>query len=193
MNREPAVTVPLPPHLQPKPDVAGFEDVGAPVVFDRVPLGRERLPGARLHFGQHVLHGGEVGCRRDRLVSRPVEHLREFLAQDPDGPADGIAIGDRVHAAVHAKPAADPARGRQIRVFRAVDVASLEVEAVEAQQRGLLAVHIGGHVDGDTLIRVILDVGIPQLVPDDEGQRLGGKSGSLRLRHVATLLLEGFT
>src|SRR6266566_889196 len=68
--------------------------------------------------------------------------------------------------------------------IRTVDVAFLDVEAVEAQQGGLLAVDIGRHLDGDTLVRMILDIGIPQLVPDDEGQRIGGKSGSLRLWHV---------
>jgi hypothetical protein len=31
---------------------------------------------------------------------------------------------------------------------------------------------------------MILDIGIPQLVLNDEGHGIGGKSGSLRLRHV---------
>ena len=51
---------------------------------------------------------------------------------------------------------------------------------------------IGRHVDGYTLIHMILDVAIPQLVSDDEGQGIGGKSDSLRLRHFGALLLEGF-
>ena len=80
---------------------------------------------------------------------------------------------------MHPHAAADPARSGQLGILRAVDIAFLDVEAVEAQQRGLLAVNIGGHVDGDTLVGMILDVGIPQLVSDDEGQRFGGKSGSL--------------
>ncbi len=192
MDREAAVTVALPPHLQAEPDVAGFEHVRAAVVLDRVPLGDERFPGAGLHVGQDAAHRGEVGCRRDVLVSGPVQHLRELLAQGPDGPADGIAIDDRIHPAVHAHAAADPAGGRQFGIFRAVDIASLDVEAVEAQQRGLLAVDIGRHVDGYTLVDMILDIAIPQLVSDDEGQRIGGKSGSLRLWHVGTLLLDGF-
>ena len=39
VQREAAVTVPLPPHLEAEADVAGFEDVGATVVLDRVALG----------------------------------------------------------------------------------------------------------------------------------------------------------
>ena len=92
---------------------------------------------------------------------------------------------------MHAEAAADAAGGRQFGVFRAVDVASLDVEAVEPQQHGVLAVNVGRNVDRYTLVDVILDVAIPQLVSDDEGQRLGGKSGSLRLWHAWTLLLEG--
>ena len=57
---------------------------------------------------------------------------------------------------------------------------------------GLLAANIGRHVDGYALVDMILDVAVPQLVSDDEGQRIGGKCGSLRLWHVGALLLEGF-
>ena len=85
---------------------------------------------------------------------------------------------------MHAHAAADAAGGRQRGVLRTIDVASLEVEAVEAQQDGLLAVDVGRHLDRDSLVRVILDIGIPQLMPNDKGQRIGGKSGSLRLWHV---------
>src|SRR5229473_631732 len=63
-------------------------------------------------------------------------------------------------------------------------VAFLDVEAVKAQQGGLPAVDIGRHLDGYTLVRMILDIGIPQLVLNDEGQGIGDKSGTLRLRHV---------
>ena len=38
---------------------------------------------------------------------------------------------------------------------------------------------------------VILDVGVPQLVADNEGQRLGDNSSSLRLWHGLALLFEG--
>ena len=140
--------------------------------------------------GQGAPHRGEVGCRRDFFVSGPVQHLREFLAEGSDGPADGIPIGERVHSAVYAHAAADTVRGCQLGILRSVDVAFLDVEAVEAQQRGLLAANIGRHVDGYTLVRMILDVAVPQLVSDDEGQRIGGKSGSLRVRHLGVLLLE---
>ena len=80
---------------------------------------------------------------------------------------------------MHAHAPSDTAIGRQLGVFRAVDIASLEIEAVEAQQRGLPAVNVGRDVDGDTLVRMILDVGVPKLVSDDEGQGLRGKSDSL--------------
>ena len=132
----------------------------------------------------------EVGGLGDGLVAGPVQHLRQLLLQGPDGPADRIAVDDRVHPAVHAHAAADAARRCQIGVFRAVDVASLDVEAVEAQQRGLLAADIGRYVDGHTLVHVILDVAVPQLVSDDEGQGFGGESCPWRLRHVWALLLE---
>ena len=56
----------------------------------------------------------------------------------------------------------------------------------------MLAANIGRHVDGYSLVHVILDVAVPQLVPDDEGQGIGGKTGSLRLWHVGALLSEGF-
>jgi hypothetical protein len=46
VEREATVTVPLPPHLEAEPDVAGFEDVCATVVFDRVPLGNKGLSRA---------------------------------------------------------------------------------------------------------------------------------------------------
>ena len=146
--------------------------------------------------GSTLPHRREVGGRRDLRVAGPVQHLRQFRGQGPDGPADRIAVGDRVHAVqlAHAALGARLAQHRrrgdmQIGVFRAVDVASLDVEAVEAQQRGLPAVDIRRDVDGDTLVRVILDVAVPQLVPDDEGQRRGGKSGALGcLCHVWTLL-----
>jgi hypothetical protein len=92
---------------------------------------------------------------------------------------------------VYADAAANTVRGRQFGIFWAVDVAFLDVEAVEAQQRGLLAANIGRHFDGYTLVRMILDVAVPQLVSDDEGQGIGGKSDSLRVWHVGALLLEG--
>ena len=133
---------------------------------------------AGFHIRQDVPHPGEVCGLRDALVACPVEHLRQLGLQRPDGPADGIAVRDRVHPAVHAHAAADPARGRQLRVLRSVDVASLEIEAVEPQQRSLLARDIGRHVDGYALVDMILDVAIPQLVPDDEVQGFGGEYGS---------------
>ena len=94
---------------------------------------------------------------------------------------------------MHAHTAADPSVCAQFGVFRAIDVASFEIEAVEAQQDSLFAVNVGGHLDRHALIGVILDIGIPKLVPDDEGQWFSGKSGSLRLRHLGFLLFEVFS
>src|SRR6202011_2690823 len=97
VNREATVTIPLPPHLEAEPDVAGFEDVCATVVFDGVPLGYECLSRADLYVRQDAPHLGEVGCFRDFFISGPVQHLRELLAQSSDGPANGITIGDRIY------------------------------------------------------------------------------------------------
>ena len=151
-------------------------------------LDAERLPGAGFHVGQDVPHRGEVGGLRDVLVAGPVQHLRELVLQGPDGPADGIAVDDRVHPAVHAHAAADAASGRQFGIFRPVDIASLDVEAVEAQQHGFPAADIGRHVDGHTLVHVILDVAVPQLVSDDEPQGFRRERYPLRVWHVLTLL-----
>src|SRR5580658_8066922 len=43
MDRKTAVTVPLPPHLEAEPDVAGFKNVRATVVLHRVALADERV------------------------------------------------------------------------------------------------------------------------------------------------------
>src|SRR6185312_4085002 len=95
---------------------------------------------------------------------------------------------DGIDLAVYAHAAADTAGGGQFGVFRAVGIAPLDVEAVEPQQHGRFAADIGRNVDGHTLVHVILDVAVPQLVPDDEGQGFGGESGSLRLWYDGALL-----
>ena len=56
MDREAAITHRQPPHLEPEPDIAGFEDVRAAVVFDRIPLGRIKLAGAGFQVGQDIPH-----------------------------------------------------------------------------------------------------------------------------------------
>src|SRR5215469_16876734 len=109
VDREAAVAVLLPAHLEAKADVPGFEDVRAPIVFDRVPFGDESFSGAGFHIWEDVPDGGEVGYRSDGLVAGPVQHLWQLGLQRPDGPTDGIAVGDRVHSAVYAHAAADPA------------------------------------------------------------------------------------
>src|SRR6185369_7187240 len=103
---------------------------GAAVVFDDVPLGEEGLPRAGLYLGQDVAYRAHVGGIGDGLIAGPFQHLRQLAAQRPDRPADRIAVGDRVHAAMHAHAAADAAGGRQRGVLRTIDVASFEVEAV---------------------------------------------------------------
>src|SRR5262245_13611352 len=187
---EATVAILLPPHLEAKPDVAGFEDVRATVVFDGIALGYEGFSGAGLHVRQNALHRSEISGLHNIFVAGALEHLRELLTEDADCPADGITIDDRIHAAMHAHAAADTVGGRQLRVIRTIDVASLDVEAVEAEQRGFLAANFGRHVDGYTLVHMILDIAIPQLVSDDEGHAIGGKSGSLRLWHARTLRLR---
>src|SRR5215470_10748661 len=43
------VAIPLPPHLEAEPDVTGFEDVRATVVFDGIAFGDEGFSGAGFH------------------------------------------------------------------------------------------------------------------------------------------------
>jgi hypothetical protein len=152
---------------------------------------------ARLHVRQNAAHCREVGARCDRRVSGALEHLRQVRGQRSNGPADGVAVGDRVHAVKLADTdaralGATQHRGRgdvEIGIFRAVDVAFLDVEAVEPEQAGFPPVDIGSHDDGDTLVGVILNVAVPEFVFDDERQGIGGKSVPLRgLRHVWTFL-----
>ena len=56
----------------------------------------------------------------------------------------------------------------QIGIFRPVDIASFNVKAVEPQQRRLFAVDVRRHDDDHALIRVVLNVAVPQFMPDDE-------------------------
>src|SRR5690348_11133498 len=170
MDRESTITIVQPPHLQAEPDIAGFEHLRTAVVFDRIALADERLPGTGLHIWQGALYSCHVGGRRDVLISSSLEHLRKLAAQDANGPPNWVTVRDRIHPAMHPHATANTAWGRELRIFRTVDIASLEVEAVETQQRSFLAANIGRHVDGDTLVGMILDVGIPQLMSYDEGQ-----------------------
>src|ERR1700740_2436924 len=63
MDGHAAVSPHLPPHLEPKSDISCFEYVRAPIVFDRVSLGREQLPGAGFHLGKEAPHLREIGSR----------------------------------------------------------------------------------------------------------------------------------
>src|SRR6185503_14966810 len=89
----------------------------------------------------------------------------------------------RGRAAQHRRPV-----NTQVRILWAVDVASFEVEAVEPQQRRLLAGNVCHHKNRDALIRMILDVAVPQLVADGEGQPTGAEPPLLHLFHCQTLL-----
>ena len=183
MHGEAAIAIHQPPHFEAEADIPGFEDFGAAVVLDRVALGAEGLTCTGLHLRQEVAHCAHVGRLGDFLVPGLFEHLRQFATEGPDGPADRVAVNDRIHAAVDAHAAADAAGGREFGVLWAIDIATLEVEAIEAQQRRLFAIDVGRHVDRDALVRMILHIGVPQLVANGEGQRLGGETDSLRLRH----------
>jgi len=82
-------------------------------------------------------------------------------------------------------------RNLQIGIFRPVDVAFFEVEAVEPQQGCLLAGDIRRHGDRDALVGMILNVAVPQLVFDGERKRTCRKFRPLHcLHHVWTLLIE---
>src|SRR5713101_5049393 len=83
----------LPPHLEPESDIPGFEDVGAAIVFDRVPLGGKQLPCAGFDLGEDAPHLGEIGGRGDRRISGSFQHLRELPLQGLDRPANGIPVG----------------------------------------------------------------------------------------------------
>jgi hypothetical protein len=72
------------------------------------------------------------------------------LIEDADCPADRITIADRIHAAMHAHATADAGGGSSAQGYPD-HRCSLDVEAVEARQRGRLAADFGRHVDGYTL------------------------------------------
>src|SRR5262249_43668036 len=108
-----------------------------------------------------------------------------------DRPADRVAVDGRVHPVEIRRGRAPEHRwpfSTQVRIFRAVDVASLEVEAVEPQQRCLLAGDVRQYLDCDALIRMILDVAVPQFVAHSQGQRPGADPPLLRLFHRRTSL-----
>src|SRR5262245_20991151 len=190
MDRETAIAHRQPPHLEPEPDVAGLEDVGAAVVLDGVALRGAQFPGRGLDVRQDFRHGCHVDGLGNLRIARASQHLLQLRPQRADGPADRVAVDGRVHpvevrrrrAAEHRRPV-----NSQVRIFRAVDVASFEVEAVEPQQRGLLAGNVRHYQNGDALIRMILNVAVPQFVADGEGQRTGAEP-LLHLFHYQALL-----
>jgi hypothetical protein len=166
-------------------------------VFDGVPLGREQLPGAGFDLGQQVTHFGEVGRRGDRGVAGPFQHLRKLFLERPDRPADRVAVDDLVHPAELTHAVLRPGSGAQhhrpgdleIGVFRSVDVASVAVEAVEPQEDRFFPAGFCRHGDRDALVGMILNVAVPQFMPDDERQWCDLEPRPLRcLRHAATLL-----
>src|SRR5262249_54061988 len=109
--------------------------------------------------------------------------------QGADGPADRVAVDGGVHPVEVRRGSAPEHRwpfSTQVRIFRAVDVASFEVEAVEPQQRRLLTGDVRHYQYCDALIRMILDVAVPQFVADGKGQPTGAEP-LLHLLHRRTL------
>src|SRR5215470_1797451 len=193
VDRETAIAHWQPPHFEPEPDVAGLEDMGAAVVLDGVALRRSQFAGTGFDVRQDVRHRRHIDDLGNLRIAGALEHFRQLRPQGADGPANRVAVDGRVHpvevrrgrAAEHRWPF-----DTQVRIFRTVDVASFEVEAVEPQQRCLLAGNIRHHQDCDALIRMILDVAVPQFVADGEGQPTGAESPLLHLFHRQALLSE---
>ena len=131
MQREAAVAVTLTAHFQAETDHAGFEHIGAAIVLHDIALGDGHFPSTGIDVGQDFLHGRHVGQSGNALVAGFFQHRREFAAQQLYRPVDGVGVDDRVGSAMDAHATADATGCRQFGVFRTVDVAALEIEAVE--------------------------------------------------------------
>ncbi len=119
VDRKPAVAVER-AHLQAETDVARLEHIGAAVMLDRAPPIDEGFAGGRFHrvefFGDQR-HIEFVGYTRK---AGGAQHLRQVGAHLADAPADRVAVDDGVHPA------------ESVHALGRVDVAALDVEAVEA-------------------------------------------------------------
>ena len=156
-------------HLQAEADVAGLDDVGAPVVLDRVAVGGELDPRRAVHLVQRRVHGVHVQPGGGIGVAGGFQHRAEIAAHGAHRPADGVAVGGLIHAVLH------------VVAVRRVHVALFDVEAVEPQ--GRLVAHL--NQDYDALVGVVLDVAVPQLVLDDESYVAGiDADSSSWCRHV---------
>jgi hypothetical protein len=94
---------------------------------------------------------GDVG------ISSLGEHLTKLGAYLGDRPANGVAIDGGVHAA-------DP-----VLALGPIDIAALDVEAVEPQQSGLFSADLSYHQNRDTLVRMVLEIPVPKFMLNDQG------------------------
>ena len=157
VDRQAAVAIGEVAQLQAEADVAGLEDIGAPVVLHRLPPLDVGLAGGALDLVQDGGDGASVEAVGHRLVAGAAQHGAEPLPHLAHRPADGVAVDDRVHAT------------DIVLALGIVDVAPLDVAAVEAQQRHLAPVEGPGHLDDGALVGVAVNVGVPLLVTHDEG------------------------
>jgi hypothetical protein len=79
VDRQPAVATDLLAHLQAKPEVAGIENVRAPVVLDGVAAGGKLGPGRGFDLRQGVRDRLYVDLVRQVLVSGSPEHVRKLV------------------------------------------------------------------------------------------------------------------
>lgn len=134
-------------------------------MFDRVPARCKEVASGGVHFGQHLLHVGLVDLARDVVIAGGPKHFRQHGPDLLHRPAYRIAI----HGGVHALELVD--------ALGTVDVATFEIEAVETEQGGLLAVDLALHQDHRALVRVVLDIPVPKLVLHHDGHSASIEAG----------------
>ena len=166
MDRQAAVVAEV-PHLQAETDGPGLEDLGTPVVLHGPPPIEEGVARRTLDVTQNRGDAAKVHSGRDLLVAGRGEHLGQPGSELPDAPADRIPIGDGVDPA-------DP-----VLALGGVDVAALHVEAMESKERHGFPAGLPLDHEDHPLVRMAVNVGVPLLVPDDEGDLAGFESRSV--------------
>ena len=156
------------PHLKAEPEVAGLEHIMAPVVLYRVAAGREQFPGRRFQVLEDFGNLALVNLPGDLRIPGLGHHLGKDVPNLSDRPAYWIAV----HRGVHAE--------QLVLAFRPVYVASLNIEAVEPEQGGVVPAL---DQNGYALVRVVLDVAVPELVLDDKRDGSGVESFPGTLLH----------
>ena len=128
------------PELEPEAYHPCVDDDLALVVGDGIPLLGGGLPGHGLDLVQ--LGGQKAGVQLGRhiLVSGPLDHLGQLGPKLVHSPADGVASGGGVQEQL------------LVLLLGPVVVVGHLVEAVETQELRLFAVHLGGHLDGNSLV-----------------------------------------